>query len=325
MLKRTVAVAALLAAGATAAWQWWPAAAPAGGARAIAAGNTASAVATAAPTRRDGLFARAWGEAAPPPDLPKRLADVMQAHYASGATAVHSGQLQRWWRDGLALCQQAGGNNCERVLQDALASWPDQAAAAIARSAIAQLAATAHAEAQLVQSTSTPLSQRLAKLSALRKASMGEAAAEAWYGAEEAGIAFKAAVNEFAQGPAATMPQQARMARVEALRQQHYGSDYAELKAAESPQANYQIEYGLARLDARDAAADAALRGSLRSKYLPVADAQAQAQQEAAAAAQQARQQAYAVALAELDRRYPDHQDYAYVTALAALRKQAFE
>ncbi|WP_176216962.1 lipase secretion chaperone [Andreprevotia lacus] len=307
-----------------AAWLFWPggSAAPSAPAAVTAAANDSS---SARPAAASGFFARKWGEAAPPPDRQERMQAMLKEINTTGPQAVRHGDLQNWWRNGLAQCRQLGGSDCERVLRDALASWSDRKAAAIAAAALDKQSTVADAETHLVQNMNTPLLERLGKLSALRKSLMGDEAAQAWYGRDEAAIGFAAAVNAYAQGDARKVALAQRMTQVEALRQQYYGPYYAELKAAEGAQTAYALEYGLAKLDVKDVTADTALRNALRNKYLSPADATAQAQQDAQAGAQQARVQAYQSALAELERRYADHDNSAYLAEVAALRRRMFE
>lgn len=275
---------------------------------------------------KNGMFGQRWGENAPPPDTEARIAAGVAALRTSGPPAVRAGQLQNWRRDAITQCTQLQIDDCQHWLLAGIDNWPDQAAAATARTALTKLAAVHAAETALVQSTTTPLTERLAKLSALRQSIMGNAAADAWFGREEATIGFRAAVNEFAQGPARALALQARMAEVEKLRSRYYGNYYADLKAEEGAQLQYQIEYGLARLDVADASKDEALRQQLRGRYFDAATVQAQAAREAQLADQQLRQGSYAVALAELNARYRDDvASPAYQAELDNLRQKTFE
>ncbi|WP_148713793.1 lipase secretion chaperone [Chitinolyticbacter meiyuanensis] len=323
-MRRILIALALLAGSAGAAWLWWPASSDEAAAMAAPA-TSPSPNAAANGAAAGALFAGRWGEGAPPPDSGERLAQGLATLTRTGPSAIAAGRLQDWWRDGQALCRAQQLADCRQLLLDSLAEWPDAQAAAVVRTALEKLPEVDVAEQRLVQSMNTPLSERLAKLSALRRALMGEEAAAAWFGREEAMVAFRAAVNAFAQSPQArAMPQSARMQQVEALRRQHYGAYYAELKVAEGAQTGYQIEYGLAQLNARDVAADAALRQQLQARYFDPATAQAMATLDADHAAQQARQRAYAAALAELEARHADRDSTAYQQQLAALRQRLF-
>lgn len=206
------------------------------------------------------------------------------------------------------------------------AGWPETDLARLAPADSAKLRRALAMQAQverelgaLVQRTDRPLAERLAAVSAARRALAGEEAAQLLYGEDEARLGFRIAVQDFAAGEAARLPQAERLARIETLRRQAYGDYYETLRQEETP--NEQLHWALMAAEAGLPASErAAVRQSLRRDYLGVEMAGRLAAQDAAdarhAAAMAGYQRDSAALLAEIRTRGEPERDAALAVEL---------
>ncbi|WP_052190799.1 lipase secretion chaperone [Chitinibacter sp. ZOR0017] len=284
---------------------------------AVASAATAHSAAASFPAR--------WGRSTSP-ELAARQAAQWQAAAGPVQQWAQQGQLQRWWQLAQQDCARAAETDCRGYWLALLAAQPATPAQQVLLQALQTLPKLNEAEPKLVQSLNTPLAERLAKLSQLRQQVMGPEVAKAWFGQEEALVAYKAAVNDFARHEAKTLRQPARLQALEALRVQHYGDYYAELKAAETPAQRFELEYRLALLDQPSPEQAAQLREQLLNRYfepLAARERDAQFRQQAQQQQQRANYQQGLQALAQ-QRQAQGWSEERYAQALAQWRAQVF-
>jgi hypothetical protein len=213
------------------------------------------------------LFPKTWGSTHSAENS-QRAALERPTWINTATSAVRSGSLSSWWISAQTQCRKNAEPDCKAYWIDEISKWEKSKETELLLSAINTQPLIESAEQKLVQSMAIPLSARLAKISQLRKDIMGDEAAFAWFGKEEAMIAFKAAVNEYGQKNAKKEPQAQRLAQVEQLRIKHYGSLYNELKAEESATQLFEIEYKLALLDQPSPQASQQIRTQLLNRHL---------------------------------------------------------
>lgn len=185
-------------------------------------------------------------------------------------------------RDLLAALQQSPGNlqpllqalgrlcgdpaACEALLAEALAGYPDQAFAALVARTLERMPAYEREMQSLVMSTEVPARERYARIHALRERTLGIEETALAFGQERAWAEYQFAFGDLQQ-QAASMPQEARIAALEALREQAFGPHAAALAAVEGPFGAYERELAVSLAGVEDPAQRAAITDRLRQRH----------------------------------------------------------
>lgn len=191
---------------------------------------------------------------------------------------------------------------CERLIEDALASYSDQNFATLVRNALDRLPLYESAMQQTVMSTDTPPRERYAAIEALRNELLGEQEAEALFGQESAWAEYQFRYGEMMTDPAlASLPADARLQALEQLRNESFG-DYANpLAEVEGAHGRYERELEVLTHGLEDSAQKAQITEQLRITHFGEETAQQMAERDQVVAEQERVLQAYNNAVSELD------------------------
>ncbi|MFC4160628.1 lipase secretion chaperone [Chitinimonas lacunae] len=282
---------------------------------------TAAEPKAAAPAKTAPQRAESTASAPPAPSVATVVQDdgVNWADPAQRHALLREAGLGR--RSLLSLLTEARlrcGGRCPGFPESELAGLPEAMRRLLQRA----LAARPEIERQVAElrlSTVLPLRERFALVKTARREHFGDEIARTLYGEEEAQLAFRLALADFARQEAASLPFEVRLARLEALRREHYGGYFDYLDAGESrwERLRQAETVALAGVSGEERTA---LLQTLRQVFLGDEEARQLAAQDAFDAAAASRAAAYRQARTALSKEIAQRGDPARDPQLAAER-----
>ncbi len=216
------------------------------------------------------------------------------------AALAQPGNLQQTLQQMRQQCRES--DDCDALVQAALASYEDQEFAALVASALQRLPLYEAAMAQVVMSMETPARQRYAAIHTLREQTLGVAETEALFGQEAAWAEYQFRFGELMSSDTLTSlsPEQ-RLATLDALRQETLGAYQPALAEVEGDSGRYDRELALLTAGLTDPASIDAITGQLRLQYFGAEQAAAMAARDQQVRQQQSKVADYQRAVEQLD------------------------
>ena len=239
---------------------------------------------------REGFDEAAMGEA------DRRAAALKNMHDHLQQAQRQPGNLRAFFQELNRLCR---GADCETLLAEILADYPDQAFAAMIERIFQRMPLYEQAMQQTRMSTSIPAEQRFERIHSLREQTLGVEETEAMFGQETAWAKYQFRYGELRQQARHLAPAE-RLAALENLRDETFG-DYADaLTEVEGPQGAYQRERDLLLAGIEDANERQRIAHELRVSHFGEERAASMAQRDEREAEQQAEVADYQQALSDL-------------------------
>lgn len=158
--------------------------------------------------------------------------------------------------------------NCDALIRQALAGYPDAVFAALVEQALTRLPLYEQAMQEVVMSMNTPPRERYDAIHALREETLGRDITEALFGQEAAWAEYQFRYGDLMEG-AAALSAADRLNALNGLREASFG-DYAEaLDQVEGIDGRYQRELALLLAGVEDATTRAQITRDLRQRYYP--------------------------------------------------------
>lgn len=229
----------------------------------------------------------------------RRQARLIAMREALDQARQRPGNLQRDLAALQRLCDP--DEDCQAMLAEALAGYPDRDFANLVSNAIARLPLYEDAMARTVMSTALPPRDRYQAIHALRLETLGAEETEALFGQERAWAEYQFAFGDLVTDPAlAQRPAADRLAALESLRQQALGDYAADLAELEGPWDRYERELALLSVGIEDAGEQQAIARQLQQRHFDADTAAALAARQAQVSAQQQAVQNYQAAVTAL-------------------------
>lgn len=229
----------------------------------------------------------------------RRQARLTAMQEALDQARRHPGNLQRDLTALRRLCDSR--DDCQAMLDEALASYPDQDFASLVSDALARLPLYEGAMMTIVMSTALPPRDRYQTIHALRLETLGPDVTEALFGQERAWAEYQFAFADLISDPSlAQWPAADRLAALETLRQQALGDYAADLTELEGVWGRYERELALLSAGVEDANQRQAIARQLQHQHFDADTAAALAAREDQVRAQQQAVQDYQAAVAAL-------------------------
>jgi hypothetical protein len=230
----------------------------------------------------------------------RRQARISAMQDLLGAARSEPGNLQRTLQELRQLCRS--GDDCNALIDAALASLPDQGFARLVASALERLPLYEAAMAELVMSMQTPARERYAAIHELRLQTLGIEETEALYGQEAAWAEYQFRFGELMSSDSLTsLSAEQRLAALEALRQEALGDYRNALAEVDGSSGRYERELAVLTAGVTDQARIDRLTQQLREQYFGTEQAAAMLRRDDEVKRQQDTVQSYRDAIGQLN------------------------
>jgi hypothetical protein len=230
----------------------------------------------------------------------RRRITIDAMHDLLRAAQKQPGNLMQTLQQLYARC--AGAEDCQRLIDEALAAYGDSEFASLVSNAIARMPLYDAAMQETVMSMETPPRERYAAIQALRQQLLGMEETQALFGQEAAWAEYQFRYGELLSDPSlATLPAEQRLAALDQLRRDSLG-EYAEaLTAVEGVHGRYERELTILTEGLNDTTEISRLTQQLRVTHFGAEAARFMAERDAVVNEQQAVITSYHDAVRALD------------------------
>lgn len=225
------------------------------------------------PTSSSPLSSQPAPQNHPPPSMSEKLASESERYKITQDEALallsqselQPGDLKRTLERIKGLCRRI--SDCDQFIADVLEAYPNREYAELAKNALERWPSYDEGMGNIILSTSQSAREKFETIQQVRRETLGEQESDLLFGQEEAWANLKITTAEFSENEAPYLDAQARLARLNEIREHTLGNYSEAISQQESTHDQYNLEFLVLQAGLDNQEQIDALQQSLRIKH----------------------------------------------------------